>query len=66
MLKIEFNKNMHTDFNITQLNSQISRLVDSKNESALELNETINPKLLDLMDIYVKPYDDWNLNTNGF
>ena len=69
-LIIEFNKNMHTDYNITNLNSQISCFIDLQNEtkcpSDKDQNLTIHPKLHDLMEIYVEPHNNWNLNRNGF
>ena len=59
-LKIEFTKVMFTDYNITHLNKTISHL-GSKGG-----NSTIDPKLVDLMNIYVKPTKNWYIYTEGF
>ena len=65
-LIIEFNQVMQTEaYNISQLNSEISHLEEPM-EKKRKLNITVNDKLLDLIEIYVLPAEEWNIYTEGF
>ena len=55
-LRIEFSEDVNTEYNLTFLNSSISFL---KNETKTRRMQEIPDHYKDVMDIYVKPADDW-------